>query len=181
MRKQYLKPKVLILHGWGGSDAPHWQNGLAKQLASDGYPVFFPQLPHRDNPTLDEWMNVLDEIVLEFAPNIIVCHSLANILLFHYLSKNSGLSFDKILLVAPPASDRENPEIASFFPFEVPAINATEKLLVASTNDKYASSVDAITMAMNAGCEVHIVEDGGHINSESGFGDWDFAYDWIVA
>ena len=25
--------KVLILHGWGGSDAPHWQAELACEIA----------------------------------------------------------------------------------------------------------------------------------------------------
>ncbi len=181
MRKHYLKPRVLILHGWGGSDAPHWQDGLAKELASEGYPVFFPQLPNRDNPTLIAWSQALDEIIHSFKPAIIVAHSLANTLLFHYLNVKPELKFAKIMIVAPPADDRENPEIASFFPFPVPNINAKQKLLVASTNDKYATSVDSITMAMNAGCEVHMVDDGGHINAESGFGRWDFAFDWVVS
>jgi hypothetical protein len=181
MQKQYLKPSVLILHGWGGSDAPHWQNSLAKNLVSDGFPVYFPQLPKRDNPTLKEWVTALDEIMDSFTPSIVICHSLANILLFHYLEATPEASFEKILLVAPPSSDNGNPEITSFFPFPTPNINAKQKLLVASTNDKYASSVDAITIAMNSGCEIHIVENGGHINTESGFGEWDFAYDWIRA
>ncbi len=181
MQEKYLKPSVLILHGWGGSDSPHWQDVLARELASKGYPVFFPHLPNRDNPTLESWIEALDNIITSCKPSIIICHSLANILLFHYLEASPELHFDKILLVAPPSSDAGNSEIASFFPFPTPNINAKQKLLVASTNDKYASSVDAITIAMNTGSEVHMVENGGHINTESGFGKWDFAFDWIKA
>ena len=181
MPENYLKPSVLILHGWGGSDHPHWQDGLAKELVGEGYPVFFPHLPNRDFPTLGAWIEALDGIMVSFKPSIVVCHSLSNTLFFHYLESTPDISFDKVLLVAPPADDRGNPEIESFFPFPTPVINAKQKLLVASTNDKYATSVEAITIAMNCGCEIHMINDGGHINTESGFGRWDFAFDWVVA
>lgn len=179
MRKQFLRPRVLILHGWGGSDKPHWQDYLAKELASEGYPLFFPKLPNSDNPTLTEWLEALDAIMNSFKPSIIVCHSLANTLLFHYLHAKPEMKFSKILLVAPPMDDRGNPEIASFFPFPTPIINAKQKLLIASTNDKYATGTDSITLAMNSGCEVHIIENGGHINSDSGYGDWALPFEWI--
>ncbi len=33
--------KVLLLHGWGGSDTPHWQSWLAGEIAKDYRKVSF--------------------------------------------------------------------------------------------------------------------------------------------
>ncbi|HIC78956.1 MAG TPA: serine hydrolase family protein, partial [Sulfurovum sp.] len=30
-----MSDRVLILHGWGGSDAPHWQSELASEIAKN--------------------------------------------------------------------------------------------------------------------------------------------------
>jgi uncharacterized protein len=179
MQKQLSK--ALILHGWGGSDTPHWQDYLARDLVSDGFAVYFPALPHRDAPMLAQWMSELETIINDFKPTIIVCHSLACMLFLHYCEKNSDISFDKVLLVAPPAQDTKIAEISSFFPYPTPNINARHKLLVASTNDRYATTVDAINLAMQTGCETHILEDAGHINTDAGYGEWKFALDWVKA
>jgi len=173
--------KVLILHGWGGSDTPHWQDYLARDLASEHFAVYFPALPHRDAPLLAQWTSTLESIIEDFRPNIVVCHSLACMLFLHYCETHSDVSFDKVLLVAPPAQSTDNPEIASFFPYPTPCINAKEKLLVASTNDHYATTVDAINLAMQTGCETHILEDAGHINTDAGYGEWSFALEWVKA
>jgi uncharacterized protein len=173
--------KVLILHGWGGSDAPHWQDYLARDLASAGFPVYFPALPHRDLPMLAQWMSELKRIMADFAPDIVVCHSLACMLFLHYCQNHPQEYFDKVLLVAPPAQNTDIAEISSFFPYPTPNINAKEKLLVVSTNDGYATTVDAITLAINTGCETHILSDAGHINTSAGFGDWNFAFEWVKA
>ena len=50
MQELSLKPRILILHGWGGSDFPHWQSWLAAELAKNGYPVYFPELPFMHTP-----------------------------------------------------------------------------------------------------------------------------------
>ena len=49
-----MSKKVLILHGWGGSDYPHWQSWSASQLIKENYIVSFPQLPNKDFPNLNE-------------------------------------------------------------------------------------------------------------------------------
>jgi len=39
-----MSHKTLILHGWGGSDSPHWQAKLASEIAKNYGTVSFPLL-----------------------------------------------------------------------------------------------------------------------------------------
>jgi len=39
-----INKRTLILHGWGGSDAPHWQSELASEIAKNYGTVSFPLL-----------------------------------------------------------------------------------------------------------------------------------------
>ena len=80
-----MSKKVLILHGLGGSEYPHWQAWSASELIKQNYTVSFPLFPNKDNPTLDSWLETLDKQMKHFQPDIVVCHSVANILLFHYV------------------------------------------------------------------------------------------------
>jgi uncharacterized protein len=36
-----MQKKVLLLHGWGGSNYPHWQSWLAAELAKNYGKVSF--------------------------------------------------------------------------------------------------------------------------------------------
>jgi len=68
--------RVLILHGWGGSDYPHWQAKLASKLACNYKAVYFPLLKNPHFPSRNSWLKQLDEIMEWFKPTIVVCHSL---------------------------------------------------------------------------------------------------------
>lgn len=174
-------PKILILHGWGGSDFPHWQHWLASQLASQGYPIFFPALPFRDTPRKKVWLAYLEEIMEHFQPDRIVCHSLGNILWFWYAKKHPKKRFEKVLLVAPPSKKSSIKSIDTFFPYEKPCSLSKQTLLVASTNDQYLDTKEAQELSHELECELTIIENAGHLNADSGYGAWSFAYEWITA
>jgi hypothetical protein len=181
MQEVSLKPKILILHGWGGSDFPHWQSWLASELAKAGYPVYFPQLPFMHTPRKKVWLESLEQIIESFKPNRIVCHSLGNMLWFWYAKKYPDKLFEKVLLVAPPARSTNIKAIDTFFPYPKAATLAHNALFVASTNDKYMSVDEAKQLQKELGCEMKIIENAGHLNSDAGYGAWAFAYEWITA
>jgi len=54
-----LKNKILLLHGWGGSDYPHWQAWLASELAKDYGTVSFPLIQHPHYPHINRWNWIL--------------------------------------------------------------------------------------------------------------------------
>jgi predicted alpha/beta hydrolase family esterase len=175
------KPKILILHGWGGSDFPHWQSWLASKLASDGYPVYFPQLPFMHTPRKKVWLETLDEIMESFRPDRVVCHSLGNMLWFWYAKKYPEKLFDKVLLVAPPSRDTNIKAVDTFFPYPKAATLSNNALFVVSTDDKYMNINEATELQKELRCEMKIIENAGHLNSDGGYGAWPFAYEWITA
>jgi len=172
--------KVLILHGWGGSDEPHWQWWLGQQLEKKEYEVSFPDLPNRDLPSFDIWMQTLHEEFTRFQPDIVVCHSLANILWFHFVNRYDIKTLDKLMLVAPVRQTCQIPELQSFFPYPTPTdLKAEEIIMVGSTNDPYLSVEEAIELQSQLNVGLKILDDAGHINADSGFGELSCAVDWI--
>lgn len=175
-----MAKKVLILHGWGGSDYPHWQAHLAMQLIEANYVVLFPELPQRDTPNLDEWLAYLDAEIKHFDPDIVVCHSLANVLWFHYTSNYKVKKLDKLMLVAPVSPSCEIEELKTFFPYPIPKdLRAKTKIMAAGDNDPYITVDELYQLANILGIGLKIMENGGHLNADSGYGKLDCAYDWI--
>lgn len=173
--------KVLILHGWGGSHEPHWQWWLSQQLPKHGFEVSFPALPNEDFPNLDIWLNFLHKEFERFQPNIVVCHSLANILWFHFVEKFAIKEIEKLMLVAPVRKNCEIKELETFFPYPLPNdLKAKESIMVGSTNDPYLSVEEAIELQSQLNIGLKILENAGHINADSGYGELPCAVDWIL-
>lgn len=176
-----VKRKVLILHGWGGSDEPHWQWWLQQELEKNNCTVSFPKLPKRDLPILNEWLEVLQKEFDRFQPDTVICHSLANILWFHFVQNASIKTLDKLMLVAPVRQTCEIAELSSFFPYPINEnLHCKESIMVGSTNDPYLSVEEAIDLQSKLNVGLKILENAGHINAQSGYGELQCAVDWIL-
>ena len=182
MRKGYkiMNKKVLILHGLGGSSYPHWQAWLASKLIKDNFTVSFPEFPNPDLPDFDVWMETLEKEFNHFQPDIVVCHSLANILWFHFVQKYKNIkNIEKLMLVAPV---RQSPieGVESFFPYPIiKDLKADEVIMVGSTNDPYMSQDEVMDLQYELNVGLKILNKAGHINTDSGFGELSCAVDWV--
>jgi len=175
-----MKKKILILHGWGGSHEPHWQWWLSNELPKDGYEISFPSFPNEELPNFNEWLNFLKNEFDKFQPDIVVCHSLANILWFHFVEKFPIKELEKLMLVAPVRKDCKIEELQTFFPYPIPKdLKAKEIIMVASDNDIYLNVEEAIELQSQLNVGLKILENAGHINADSGFGELPCAIDWI--
>jgi predicted alpha/beta hydrolase family esterase len=176
-----MSKKVLILHGWGGSDFPHWQAWVATKLIEKNYTVSFPSLPNRDLPQFEQWLDFIYKEINHFDPDIVVCHSLANVVWFHLVQKYNIKQLDKLMLVAPVRNNLDIPEIKSFFPYSYPNdLRAKEQIMVCSNNDIYIDVAEAIELSSKLNISLKILEDAGHINASSGFGELPCAIEWIT-
>jgi len=172
-----MAKKVLLLHGWGGSDSPHWQSWLAGELAKDYGKVSFLEFSNYDFPNLGMWKKELKQELDEFKPDIVICHSLANTLWFHLCEDDNFIEVQKLYLIAPPSLACEIEELKSFFPIHMPTNpHAKETILVTSTNDPYMSIDEAKELQSSLGVEMKVLQNAGHINADSGFGEWK----WIL-
>jgi len=172
-----MNKKVLLLHGWGGSDYPHWQSWLASELIKEYGCVNFLRFSNFDTPKLDVWKDELEEALRDFKPDIVICHSLANTLWFHLCNTGTLKIIEELYLVAPPSMSCQVKEIKEFFPQKTPKnLFAKEVLLIGSTNDPYMHIEGLQELQKGLGVELKILENAGHINADSGFGEWP----WIL-
>jgi uncharacterized protein len=83
----------------------------------------------------------------------------------------------KLYLVAPPSFRCDIEELKEFFPLKLPTQTAAkESILVSSTNDPYMNVQEAEELKNSLKIPMKIIENGGHINADSGYGEWK----WIL-
>lgn len=172
-----MSKKVLLLHGWGGSDYPHWQSWLGAELVKNYGKVSFLEFSNFKFPDLESWKKELSEELQEFQPDIVICHSLANTLWFHLTQASNIKQVAKLYLVAPPSFSCSVPELQNFFPLPTPTkTNAKNTLLIGSSNDPYMNVSELEILHKSLNVELKIIQDAGHLNADSGYGEWP----WIL-
>jgi predicted alpha/beta hydrolase family esterase len=172
--------RVLILYGWQGSDTPHWQDWLAKELTHKGYEVSFPQLSNNQKPQKELWMSEATAAFDAIKPDIVITHSMGGILWFHLCNEGLVTSVENLLLVAPPRDLSDFEDVKTFFPVEVPSQHcAKQTLMICSDNDPYMDLDESKKLAKRLGAPLKVLENAGHINSDSGFGPWPWVLDYI--
>ena len=178
-----MQDRVLILHGWGGSDAPHWQAELAGAVAKAYGTVSFPLLDNCHFPSKNRWVKQVKEILEDFKPDTVVCHSLANILWF-WLCNESGekiTQVKRLFLVSPPSLATDIDTIKTFFPCTLPNDLHADKIeMIVSDNDPYVEVAEAQMMADHFEVPLQIIENAGHINAESGYGKWEYIENLVL-
>ncbi len=157
------------LPGIGNSGPGHWQSRWER--ANPAIRRFAPA--SWQAPDLADWIAALDHAVRAAPrPPVLVAHSLACLLVVHW-QRVSDLPIRGAFLVAvpDPASAVFPAQAAGFAgapraPLRFPA------RVVASTDDPYGTSGYARTCATAWGAALTVIGAAGHINEQSGLGDW---------
>lgn len=172
--------KVMLIHGWKGSDLPHWQAWLAQELVIKNVAVAFVQLSNNDYPDKDIWTKEAYESINDFKPDTVICHSLGNALWFHLCQLNI-LEVQNLLLVAPTRDLGDFEELKTFFPVTIPSsLKSKKSLMITSDNDPYLSVDEARMLQKQLQIEHIELHDAGHINSDSNYGQWNWVLDWTL-
>ncbi len=169
MQRQH---KILILHGWGGSDAPHWQAELACETAKNYGTVSFPLLDNCHFPSRNRWIKQAKAVLEDFKPDTVVCHSLANTLWF-WLCEEEIETVERLFMVSPPSLTTTESTIKTFFPCPMPdTLHAKKTQMIVSDNDPWISVEEASRIAKHYDIPLTVIEKAGHINADSGYGKW---------
>lgn len=162
--------RVLLLPGWLDSGPAHWQshwerrNGYLRVTQSDWL-----------WPKRGDWMARLEEVLLDDErPALLAAHSLGCQLVAAWAAHSQHTARVKgALLVAPPDIEREDmppnllpwrPIVRQRLPFAATAVT--------SSNDPYGAPERSAQMAREWGAERVDIGARGHINEDSGLGDW---------
>ncbi|MFM8864433.1 MAG: RBBP9/YdeN family alpha/beta hydrolase, partial [Limnohabitans sp.] len=110
----------------------------------------------------------------EGAELVLVAHSLGCIQLAAWAAVSRHTARVRgALLVAP--GDVEQPDLRAQLPGWAPIVRQRlpfDAQLVASRNDPYCSAERARALAQDWGARWHDLGEAGHINADSGLGDW---------
>ena len=166
---------VLVLPGWQNSGPRHWQSrwealhGDVRVEQSDWM-----------HPLRGDWMMRLDEAIGELeareaAPRVaLVAHSLGCQLVAAWAAHSRRTArVGAALLVAPPDVERE--EVRATLHSFTPIVRQPlpfPSLAVISTDDPFCALDRAREMAIDWGSQVLEVGPRGHLNADSGLGDW---------
>lgn len=158
--------RVLIAPGLHNSGPEHWQSRWQRlfpafeRVRQDDWEV--PDLP-RWSARVDQARRAVDG---DQRPTLIVAHSFGSLATVHSLARDpSGVA--GVLLVAPADPDKFN--VAAQLPQQaLPA----PSIMVGSTNDPWMAAPRAQLWAQR--WRSRFINGGplGHINAESGLGDW---------
>ena len=166
-RRHPLRPfaahtPVVIVPGLRDSGPRHWQT-----LWHRRYPEFLRVAPvDVDVPALDEWAFAIADVLAKRPPALVVAHSFGCLATLR-AAKSHGCTLAGALLAAPADPDRFGiDDLLPHAPLSFPVT------LVASTDDPWLKLVKAGLLASRWGCRLECVGALGHINAESGLGEW---------
>jgi len=161
---------VLILPGWQNSGPKHWQSLWEARFG-------YQRVEQHDwmQPLRGDWITRLeDELLRRDEPVVLVAHSLGCILTAAWAAHSRHTTrVVGALLVAP--GDTEDPDLGPQLPSWAPIVRQRlpfPSMLVGSRNDPYCAHPRAQDLARDWGARWVDLGDAGHINADSGLGDW---------
>lgn len=162
--------RVLLLPGWLDSGPEHWQSRW-EALHGDIRVVQADWLW----PKRGDWMARLVEVLLgSDTPALLAAHSLGCQLVAAWAAHSKHRARVRgALLVAPPDIERDDmpPNLARWRPI-VRRRLPFAAIAVTSSDDPYCARERCAQMARDWGAERVDIGPRGHINGESGLGDW---------
>ena len=157
---------TIIVPGWRDSGPGHWQSLWADRLPNAVRVVQDDWI----SPTRRAWVAALERTILAApGPVVVAAHSLGCIATTH-VSPEVAQRIQGALLVAP--ADPERRAVLNDFAPVPYARLPYRSVLVASSNDPFCPIRLAGAYARAWGSEFVRLQQAGHINVESGFGEW---------
>lgn len=177
-----MTPTVLILPGLYNSGSTHWQSVWESMLPQ----AVRVQQQNWDTPDRSAWVAALDAAIMSAdKPVLLAAHSLGCALTAWWAQEHKHAPHASrvkgALLVAPP--DVERPDFPDFVTGFAPMPQVPlpmETIVVASSDDPWCALDKARSWALAWGARFHDIGPRGHINGESGLGEWPQGREWLA-
>lgn len=164
--------RVLLLPGWLNSGPGHWQTRWETAHGDERVQQADWLWPRRG-----DWMAQLDEALLadtHQTPVVLAAHSLGCHLVAAWAAHSQHTARVRgALLVAPPDLARADlpPNVTRWHPAVLQPLPFAGQLLF-SEDDPYGAPTAAQALAAAWGVPAHSLGACGHVNADSGLGDW---------
>lgn len=178
-----MAKRVIIVHGWGKSPNSDWFPWLKVELEKKGFEVLVPLMPDPDYPKIEQWVNILNEVIKEADENtILVGHSIGCQTILRFLqSLEEGKKVGKVILVAPwmiltpetteleEDAEIADPWINTPIDFEQVKTKAGSFIAIFSDNDPFVPLGENKELIQEKlGAQVIVKHKQGHFDDESG-------------
>lgn len=178
--RQTTDVRYLIVPGWQGSPAGHWQSHWQQVLPA------CTRVEQDDwlLPQRQAWVAQLErQIAADRRPVVLIAHSLGCITVAHWAAQAAPALLARVrgaLLVAPADVERADCPAAlrNFAPLPGAALPFAS-VLVGSSNDHAATASRALEFAQSWGSDSVILPGAGHINVQSGHHHWEQGFAWL--
>lgn len=160
------KPTLVVVPGWRDSGPGHWQTLWTDQLPR------VRRVVQQDwiSPIKHAWVECVAETIMAVnGPVVVAAHSLGCIATVH-LPASVAARIQGALLVAPADPERRG-VLADFAPVPYRAL-PYRSIVVAGQNDPFCPVRLSGAYAKAWGSEFVRLQNAGHINVESGHGEW---------
>ena len=160
---------LILMPGIWNSGPTHWQT--LWEAANPAIVRFSP--PDWERPVRAEWIAALEAaVVMAPEPPVLVAHSLSCLLVPMWAAKSSSRVAGAFLVAPVDPAEPAFPDAATGFR-EVPREPLPfPSLVVGSLDDPYAGVEFARGFAADLGAQFVVAGALGHINADSGLGDW---------
>lgn len=161
---------VLILPGWQNSGPLHWQS---RWEVLHGH----TRVQQHDwmTPKRGDWIARLEDVVLSCrGPVLLVAHSLGCLQVAAWAAHSRQVNRIKAAFLVAPADSERSQELAHLSGWS-PMVRQRlpfPSVLVSSQNDPFCSPERAQQLATDWGSALWDLGPKGHINADSGLGDW---------
>ncbi|MDF1589113.1 MAG: alpha/beta hydrolase [Gammaproteobacteria bacterium] len=181
-----MNTKILTVPGFHGSDDSHWQTWLEQQ---------FPQSERLtgvdwESPALFTWSEALGKQLDSISGQVILVAHSFGCLVSAVMASWRPEKVVGVILVAPAAPERfalygpinENQNHLQSITACMPDRHLNMLgVVVASKNDPWMPLVQADQLSRDWGLAFYNAGNAGHINSESGYGEWPLIKDFVLA
>jgi uncharacterized protein len=160
----------VFIAGITNSGPDHWQSRWYRRLENAVW------VDHKawDRPIRDLWVRDLDEAIKPIAgPKLLIAHSLGCTLVAEWALQHADAAIAGAFLVAPPDVNGSQfpPEVVGFDTLNYVQL-PFKTVVVASEDDPYGSLEHSTAVADRLGARLAAVGRKGHLNTESGLGNW---------
>lgn len=161
---------VLVVPGIGNSGPLHWQSMW--QVAHSDWRRL--EVEDWDQVVCDDWVSAIERQVAETGEEtVIVAHSLGCLAVAHWAVRHATRIRGALLVAVPDPAAPAFPAVAASGFIPLPSERLPfQTIVVSSTNDPYGSADFARARAAAWGGELIEVGARGHLNGDSGLGDW---------
>jgi hypothetical protein len=162
--------RILLLPGWQDSGPDHWQSRWEQGRG-------FERVQQDDWwwPRRGDWMARLeDQLLADDRPALLVAHSLGCHLVAAWAQHSRHAErVAGALLVAPPDLERPDtpPQLHNWLPIVAGPLPFAGTAVL-SGDDPFCAAQRGRQIAAAWGCETVMLGPIGHINGDSGLGDW---------